>query len=134
MVWSSDETASLDTQPVISHLAARIEDWFHRLRERWGRRRGLTASIVPFVGYGSTKWVRVLCRVQLTRVGAKARQPLGNARGWRSFVGIPVAHALVRIEAAGTVREVHSDRGGVVDLRVDVALPPGWHEIEISVE
>jgi phosphatidate phosphatase APP1 len=116
------------------HRAARIEDWFHGLRQRWGRRRGLVASVVPFTGYGSTGWVRVLCRIQLAHPRTAATTPLVGRRGWRSFTGIQVAHAEVTITAGRATREVKADRGGVVDVRIDVKLSPGWHDIAISVE
>lgn len=115
------------------HGAARLEDRFHRLRERWGRRRGLVPGVIPFTGYGSTDWVRVLCRIQLGK-GASTKTPLVGRRGWRSFTGIHVANALVTVEAGGSTREVRADRGGVVDVRVEVSLDPGWHDILISVE
>jgi phosphatidate phosphatase APP1 len=117
-----------------AHRAARFEDAIHRLRERLGRRRGLVASVIPFVGYGSPGWVRVLCRVQLAKRTDKPQPPLGNVRGWRSFAGIHVGHARVTIVAGDQSREVRADRGGVVDLRVDVDLPPGWHDIRITVD
>ena len=116
------------------HRAARFEDSFHHLRERWGRRRGLVPAVIPFTGYGSTDWVRVLCRIQLGHKGASTRRPLVGRRGWRSFTGIHVANALVTVQAGESTREVRADRGGVVDIRVDVALTPGWHDILISVE
>jgi phosphatidate phosphatase APP1 len=116
------------------HRGARLEDRFHQLRERWARRRGLVAAVIPFTGYGSTEWVRVLCRVQLGHKGASARTPLIGRRGWRSFTGIHVANALVTVRAGEATREVRADRGGVVDVRVEVSLAPGWHDILISVE
>ena len=134
MSKSPDIVSTPETPAPLLHRAARIEDWFHRLRVRSGRRRGLTATVVPFVGYGSTDWVRVLCRVQLRSAAAMKRAPLANARGWRSFTGIQVGNATVTVTAGGATQEVRSDRGGVVDARIDVSLTPGWHEISITVE
>jgi phosphatidate phosphatase APP1 len=91
-------------------------------------------GVVPFTGYGSTEWVRVLCRIQLGQKDASARTPLVGRRGWRSFTGIQVGQALVTVTAGRSTHEVRSDRGGVVDVRVDVTLTPGWHDILISVE
>lgn len=116
------------------HGAARLEDRFHQLRERWGRRRGLVPGVIPFTGYGSTGWVRVLCRIQLGHKDAESRAPLVGRRGWRSFTGVQVANALVKVTAGVETREVRADRGGVLDLRVDVHLAPGWHDIQLSVE
>ncbi len=130
VVLSSEEAVA----PAPAHRAARIEDAIQRLRERFGRRRGRVATVIPFVGYGSPGWVRVLCRVQLARRGDRPQPPLGNVRGWRSFAGIHVAHALVTIVAGDQTRIVRADRGGVVDVHVDVSLEPGWHSIIISVD
>jgi phosphatidate phosphatase APP1 len=116
------------------HLAARFEDWAHSVRQRWGRRRGLLPVVVPFTGYGSTTWVRVLCRIQLGHREAARAKPLIGRRGWRSFTGIQVSHAEVTIRAGRATRTVKADRGGVVDARLEVKLSPGWHEISISVE
>jgi phosphatidate phosphatase APP1 len=135
MARSSNSISSAAEAERPWHRAARFEDVIHAWRERFGRWRGLRPAIIPFVGYGSTEWVRVLCRVQLVRPGRAPRQPLGNVRGWRSFIGVHIANAPVRVVAGGTVHEVRADRGGVVDLRVDdIGLSPGWHEISISVE
>ncbi len=120
--------------PPPAHRAARIEDAFHRLRERWGRRAGLVPRVIPFTGYGSTEWVRVLCRVQLAPKGTQGSHPLVGRRGWRSFTGIQVGKATVTVKAGRATREVQADRGGVVDVRVDVKLTPGWHDITIGVE
>src|SRR4051794_21664670 len=117
-----DVVTTPETPAPLLHRAARGEDWFHRLRVSSGRRRGLTATIVPFVGYGSTDWVRVLCRVQLRSQSAMKRAPLANARGWRSFTGIQVGNATVRVSAGGSTQEVRADRGGVVDARIEVSL------------
>ena len=77
-------------EPIL-HRAARIEDRFHRWRERRGRKRGLVTTIVPYTGYGATGWVRVLCRVVLpaARTGGSTARPRRCA-GWRSFFSIPV--------------------------------------------
>jgi phosphatidate phosphatase APP1 len=77
--------------------------------------------------------VRVLCRIQLGHPNAASR-PLVGRRGWRSFTGIQLGNARVTVTAGNVTREVNADRGGVVDLRIEVALSPGWHEISLSVE
>ncbi|WP_394552131.1 App1 family protein [Agromyces sp. MMS24-JH15] len=119
------------------HGAARLEDWLHDLRERWARRRGQVPTVVPYTGYGSTEWVRIFCRVLLTRPkpaanghGRPTRPPV--IRGWRSFTSIPVGDVPVVIEIAGQRIEVLADRGGVVDTRVPVALEPGWHTATLT--
>ena len=115
------------------HRAARLEDALHGLRLRAGRRLGMKPMIVPFVGYGSPDWVRVLCRVHLTgRRGDRKRQS-GNARGWRSFVAITIGDEPVTITAGTKTIVINADRGGVIDTRVDVKLSPGWQKISLSV-
>jgi phosphatidate phosphatase APP1 len=117
----------------IMHRAARIEDAFHELRENRGRKRGLIATVIPYTGYGSPGWIRVLCRVVLTR-GERASQRVAKVRGWKSFVSIPVVGAVVTVSVAGIEHQMTADRGGVVDARLDVDLEPGWHTISIRVE
>src|SRR3954470_18971048 len=116
------------------HRAARIEDAFHRWRERRGRKRGLVPTIVPYTAYGSTSWVRVLCRVVLRPPDAAAPQRAEKVRGWRSFFSIPVLAAPIPVVAGTGTHVVTADRGGVVDTRVDADLEPGWHELALSAE
>lgn len=116
--------------------AARAEDSFHAWRERRARRRGLTPVVIPYRGYGGGDWVRVLCRVLLTREQRDARSARARIRGWRSFVSIPVAQAEVIVTIAGERVRVRADRGGVVDVDVPVTtrFSPGTHTISIAVE
>jgi phosphatidate phosphatase APP1 len=116
------------------HWAARTEDAFHRWRERRGRKRGLVTTIVPYTGYGAPGWTRVLCRVVLARPGIVARLRADKVRGWRSFFSIPVSDAVVIVEAGGDQQRVHSNRGGVVDARLDTDLTPGWHTITMRTD
>lgn len=120
--------------PQLLHRAARIEDAFHAWRERRGRRRGLRTTILPYTGYGSPGWIRVLCRVVLTRGTAAARQRAEKVRGWRSFFSIPVDDAEVIITVDGTEHRVRPMRGGVLDARLDAALAPGWHTVTLRTE
>jgi phosphatidate phosphatase APP1 len=115
----------------LMHRAARIEDVFHEWRERRGRKRGLKTTIIPYTGYGSTTWVRVLCRVVLTR-GAESKQRAAKIRGWRSFFSIPVDDVAITVTAGDKSFELTADRGGVIDARIEVALDPGWHEITLT--
>lgn len=118
------------------HLAARIEDAVQSFRERRGRRRGLVPAIVPFTGYGGDGWVRVLGRVMLRRPRA-ADAPgdvFTSIRGWRSFTSIHVRDIEVRVSSGRTRRTIRADRGGVLDARIEVRLPPGWHRILLSID
>jgi phosphatidate phosphatase APP1 len=125
----------------VRHRAARLEDWIHDVRERWARRRGHVPTVVPYTGYGSTDWVRVLCRVLLSKPIAadepskrRRRRREQGIRGWRSFTSVPVGDVPVVIEIGGERIEVLADRGGVVDTRVPVALSPGWHQATLRTE
>ncbi|NUT58616.1 MAG: DUF2183 domain-containing protein [Agromyces sp.] len=125
----------------VRHRAARVEDWIHDVRERWARRRGHVPTVVPYTGYGSTEWVRVLCRVLLSKPIAadepskrRRRRREQGIRGWRSFTSVPVGDVPVVIEIGGERIEVLADRGGVVDTRVPVALAPGWHQATLRTE
>ncbi|MDA4895270.1 DUF2183 domain-containing protein [Streptomyces sp. MS2A] len=122
-------------RPARIHWFARLEHRFHAWRERRARRRGRTATILPFPGYGGEGWVRVVGRVLI--VPPRRRTPSGeyaSVRGWRSFVGIPVSFATVQITIDGRTHDVTADRGGVVDSRIEADLAPGWQTLTMSVE
>jgi len=117
------------------HRAARIEDAVHRLRARWGRRRGLITTIVPYSGYGAPGWARVLGRVLLTRkIAGTSSDRYQNIRGWRSFLSIPVYDVDVVVTVDGIEHSVRAGRGGVLDVRVPVDLEPGWHSLSLRTE
>ena len=130
MVRRGSTTPTKDAPPIIR--AARIEDAFHRWRERRGRKRGLRTTIVPYAGYGAPGWGRVLCRVVLTRGGAAAKQRADKVRGWRSFFSIPVENIDVTITIGGVDHRVRPHRGGVVDVRLETSLEPGWHTVALA--
>ena len=122
-------TPSSAAEPIL-HRAARIEDAFHRWRERSGRRRGLITTIVPYAGYGAPGWIRVLCRVVLARDGG-ARPRAEKVRGWRSFFSIPVTDRDVIVTANGVDFTVEAARGGIVDATIPVDFEPGWQTITL---
>ncbi|MGO1956140.1 App1 family protein [Microbacterium sp.] len=118
-------------------LVARLEARIHGWRERRARRAGLRPTLVPFAGYGGSGWVRVLGRVLILPPTTKRRSRRGEtptARGWRSFLGIPVGYAPVTITVNGRAHPVAADRGGVVDVRIEAELDPGWQTVRLSVE
>jgi Uncharacterized conserved protein len=124
------------TDAPVSHRAARIEDAFHDFRARRARKRGYLTTVVPYAGYGSTTWVRVLGRVVLTkdpRPGSRAermnRKREERVRGWRSFTSVPVVDVEVEVEVDGERHVVRPDRGGVIDEVLPVRLAPGRHTI-----
>ncbi|AYF96893.1 App1 family protein [Protaetiibacter intestinalis] len=121
-------------QPRRLHLAARIEDAIHRIRERRGRRRGLVPTIVPFPGYGGDGWLRVLGRVILVKPGRRAPDRFTSIRGWRAFLSIPVKDTELVVHVAGAEHVIRTDRGGVIDARVEAALSPGWDAVLLTLE
>ncbi len=141
MKSSAPVNAASQAATDVLHRAARIEDRLHRFREKSARKRGLAVTVVPYPGYGSTEWVRVLCRVLLTknpRVGSRAAKKLQkrseSVRGWRSFTSVPIHHVTVKITIDGHVTEVQADRGGVVDAHIPMKLSPGLHVVYLQAE
>lgn len=107
----------------------------HLWRERRARRRGRLPSVVPFHGYGGPGWVRVVGRVLIVHPRKEtADGELASVRGWRSFVGIPVAYAQVTVMIGDRVHRLIADRGGVIDSVVEADLPAGWQDFTMSVE
>ena len=141
--WSvrkADKTLSAKQgAEVIMHRAARIEDAVHEFRQKRAQARGKVPTIIPYAGYGSTTWLRVLARVLLTtparpgsRAARKAQKHIESVRGWRSFTSVPFGNVPVTIEAGGRSHTVAADRGGVVDVVIEVALEPGWQTVTIG--
>lgn len=92
--------------------------------------------MVPYTGYGSTSWIRVLGRVLLTRQEAprpSAPQAAG-IRGWRSFTSVPVDGAVVTVSVGEQRHQVTADRSGLIDEIIPADLEPGWHSIGLSAE
>ena len=89
-------------------------------------------TVIPFAGYGTTSWVRVLGRVVLRRPGSRADNVAG-LRGWRSFVSIPVSGAAVEITIDGHRTTVAADRGGVLDAAIPATLGPGWRAVTLGI-
>lgn len=117
------------------HWFARLEHRLHVWREGRARRRGRTATILPFPGYGGPGWVRVVGRVLIVPPARSTKdgEP-ASVRGWRSFVGIPVSFAKVSVQIGDSLHHVVADRGGVIDSVIHVELEPGWQTFTFSVE
>jgi len=118
------------------HRPARIDHAIVRWRARRARAKGYQASVIPYAGYGSTSWVRVLGRALLSKDPdgiTRTGEPAG-ARGWRSFTSVPVEQAWVDVDLNGARHQVTADRSGIIDAVVEVALEPGWHTIDLSCE
>jgi len=116
------------------HRAARVDVAIMRWRARRARERGRTPTVIPYTGYGSTSWVRILARVLLASGRSRLTGEPTGARGWRSFTGVPVENAVVRVEVGGFSQEVTADRSGIVDQVVEATLAPGWQRIQLTVE
>jgi phosphatidate phosphatase APP1 len=119
------------------HRAARIEDAFHGFRARRALARGLLPTVIPYAGYGGEGWIRVLGRVLLVRArkNPDAQKPRNRSvRGWRSFTSVPAGDVPVIVTAGGTEHRVTADRGGVVDMRLDVTLAPGWNTVTFRTD
>ncbi|MBL3686876.1 DUF2183 domain-containing protein [Leucobacter zeae] len=126
-----------DTRP---RLAARFEDWTHVRRAKRAIARGKLPSVIPYIGYGTTEWVRVLGRVLYLRPDSREHTrfrpdvaAVSRVRGWRTFTSLYAPHQPVRILVDGEpVTEVIADRGGVIDSLVRVRLTPGWHTVTLQ--
>ena len=124
------------------HRAARLEDSFNRAIARRLWKAGWRTRVEPYVGYGSTGWVRVLARTVLAPPRPEESEPSALApqdeparavRGWRSLATAQVPGAVVEVRAGSQVHRVTSDRGGYIDTIVDSDLDPGWHDIHLTV-
>lgn len=126
-----------DSRP---RFAARFEDRIHRARAKRVIKRGKTPSVIPYIGYGTTEWVRVLGRVLYLRPNTSEHsrfrpdvEEVSRVRGWRTFTSLYVPYQKVTILVDDVpVTEVVADRGGVVDSIVPVSLSPGWHTVTMQ--
>jgi phosphatidate phosphatase APP1 len=120
-------------QPRPLHRAARVEDRVHEAAERWLRRRGWRPRVVPFIGYGTEGWVRVLARVLLAPPDT-ATGEIRLGRGWRRFLTATAADVPVTVRVGGREHQVRSGRGGYVDAVLAADVEPGWAEAELSAD
>ena len=82
--------------------------------------------MVPFTGYGTEGWVRVLARVLLAPPDTQDEE-LRLGRGWRRFLTAPRRRAGDG-GVGGREHQVVSGRGGYVDAVSAAAVEPGWVE------
>ena len=130
------------------HVAALVEDTWHRQLERGLRRRGWENRIIGPVGYGSPSFIRVFGRVLLGRARDEGgdsdepdptyggmRSPFLRDRGWRAFVTAPAMGVPVSVRVDGRTFHARSDRSGHIDATFrDHGLEPGWHRVTISAQ
>lgn len=110
--------------------AMRIDDAIREFREQRARRHGQVPTVIPYTGYGSTTWVRVLGRVLLTP-RREAKHPEA-VRGWRSFTSVAINRAKVRVQVGELQHVLEADHGGVIDVRLEADLTPGWHTVTLQ--
>ena len=115
------------------HRAARAEARLHALIERRLRARGWTPRVVPYVGYGTDRWVRVLARVLLAPPTARPGDD-ADGRGWRRFLSASAAGVPVTIQVGEHRHVVTSARDGYIDVRLESDLQPGWNTVRLSTE
>ncbi|MGI8459851.1 MAG: App1 family protein [Propionibacteriaceae bacterium] len=131
-------------EPRLLRRAAALNDRLLDWRSARARSAGYRETVIPYPGYGSSSWVRVLGRVLLADpererdrrsrgVAVGQRDPEGS-RGWRSFTSVPVRDAVVDVEVDGTRHQVRSDVNGIVDALVPVSLTPGRHRGYLSAD
>jgi len=130
------------------HVAALVEDTWHRQLERGLRRRGWENRIIGHVGYGSPSFIRVFGRVLLGRARDEGgdsdepdptyggmRSPFLRDRGWRAFVTAPAMGVPVSVRVDGRTFHARSERSGHIDATFrDHGLEPGWHRVTISAQ
>ena len=112
------------------HRAARVEDAVHQFLEPRLRQRGWRDTVVPYTGYGTPSWVRVMARLLLRRPEQQPER-VRAVRGWRSFATLPVTDEIVVIDVGDRQHEVRTDRGGYIDVVVEASLEPGWRSLRL---
>ena len=115
------------------HRAARVEDAVHEFLEPRLRQRGWRDTIIPYTGYGTPSWVRVMARLLLRRPERRPER-VQAVRGWRSFATLPVADEVVVIDVGDRQHEVRTDRGGYIDVVVEASFEPGWRSVRLHRE
>jgi phosphatidate phosphatase APP1 len=128
---TASRSAPEATAPATPHWAARVEDAVHSVVVRVLRRRGWQPRVLPYTGYGTGGWARILGRVLLCPPGTGERE-LSSARGWRRFLSAAVSGVEVDVVMGGRRAAVTSERGGYIDAVLDCDLPPGPAQAVLS--
>jgi len=115
------------------HRAARVEDAVHEFLEPRLRQRGWRDTIIPYTGYGTSSWVRVMARLLLRRPEQRPER-VHAVRGWRSFATLPVADEAVVIDVGDRQHAARTDRGGYIDVVVEASFEPGWRSVRLHRE
>ncbi|WP_241175873.1 phosphatase domain-containing protein [Modestobacter sp. KNN46-3] len=113
-------------------IAYRLENGLRDQLARVARRRGWHPAALSYPGYGASGSARVLGRLLLapagTDPGARRHIP-----GWRRLLTLEQPQGEVEIELGGVRHRARSDDAGLVDVTLDVELPPGRAEAELVV-
>ena len=129
------------------NLGYRMGDAVHRWREQRAVAHRREPIVVPSEGYGrvatdtESGWVRILGRAlyktaafeKLLHVVEGTEDTDNPTRGWRAFTTVAMSDVYVTILIAGHTFEVQTDRGGVLDVRLDLDLPAGMHKVIMYV-
>lgn len=112
----------------------------HSFRAKRAIKQGKSPSVIPYIGYGTTEWIRVLGRVLYLRPDTTEHsrfrpdvEEVSRVRGWRTFTSLYVPYQKVTVLVDDVpVAEVAADRGGVLDSIVRISLEPGWHTVTLQ--
>lgn len=115
------------TQTQRPHTAALLEDRFLAAAAVPLRRLGWAPHVDPYTGYGSTARVRILARMLL--VPRNYRPSTADRRGFRAYLGFPAPGERTKVTVGGRTIELAADRAGYIDAEIEVALPPGVHDV-----
>lgn len=88
------------------------------------RRRGQTPAVLPYVGYAGPDAARVLARVVLSPPSVEPAAARGVS-GWRRLLTLEQPGVDVEVELGGVRRTATSDGAGLIDVTLEVGLPPG---------
>ncbi len=129
------------------NIGYRVADRLHRWREKRAIAAGREPILVPSEGYGRVAsegnlgWVRIIARAlyntvdleRLLQVVEGTQDTANPMRGWRAFTAIAMSDAPVTIVIGGVKYEAYTDRGGVLDVKLEIDLEPGMHEVIMYV-
>jgi len=130
----------LPTVDQVTEEAINIGYRFDQKLQRWRQGRAVQRGDIPtmlaFDGYGSPRYVRALGRVLLkTRsLVDETDDAAESIRGWRSFSSVPYAFAHVNVWLGDHEFHFVADRGGVIDVDLNVSMAPGVHTIYMQAE
>ncbi|MHA7295018.1 App1 family protein [Arthrobacter sp. HLT1-21] len=131
----SPKTALSKSRQTAVAVAYRTETGIRDQLARRATRGGWTPAIIPYSGYASGGYARVLGRVVLAPASVNPAQRRGIS-GWRRLLTLESPGTKVSIELGGTTTVVTSDEAGIIDarLKLDTPLEPGTATALLSSE